>query len=306
MKRRNKDKDSETDAEAITEHEIRATICREHRRGLSNRAIAGGISTIFQKHITVDRVQKVLDDDLKILHKIPQDVLEAAFPSVPNDQLPVAAKDLDLKEALRKTREEHLEKVIDRYSILSSPGNGSVSNNDSFENSGESREVAEEDIQPHIKQQLAMPNDALRYHVFTLRKQGKSYPEIQAETGVDHKVARRWVSDELAVLDIDEFSNRNLAKRMQLERTEALMAAIWPSATRQPTPEFPNQGPDLEATRTALRILERQSKLLGLDSPPKVDIEERVRLIARKNGIDEDEMVSYAVEAIKHKSLPSH
>lgn len=322
--KRAEQEDAKTNADSIQEHEIRSQITREHRRGLTPRAIAGGLSAIHGKEITTEYVNRVLEQDLKRITNLSPDIFQAP----PKGQLHLGAEKDDLKERLRQERmqsnerdlQRHFERVEHFKNFLppqpitpsSSPLPPTSSSQMTINEQGEEYigaeefiEVKEEDINPRLKAALEMPSDALRYYVFKLRKEGKSYIEIQQITGVEQKLARRWVSVELSILDGDELKNRDLARRMQLERTEALLSAVWTQATRQPTEEFPQQGPDLEAARTALRILERQSKLLGLDSPPKVDIEERVRLMARRIGVDEDEVLSYAIETIQHKILPS-
>jgi hypothetical protein len=57
---------------------------------------------------------------------------------------------------------------------------------------------------------------------------------------------------------------------------------------------------DLECIDRALKIEARRAKLLGLDAPEKVDIEWRIRLMARSLGLDEDAAVAEAEREIRH------
>lgn len=298
--------DPQADIAALKEKELRVAVCREYRRGLTQRNIAGGLG------ITPAKVQKILSEDLERLFGMDDESREAYAGYPLHGTATLDAEEQDLKESIRKQRAEQAQYLIDQVEVRGLPPSPEYRSNKGAKPNPEKVQalpytITNFPVEKALVKYSLTPKDqlmALQHKVFTLRKQGKSYQEIEQETGVEPQAARRWVQVQLSVLDNDELHNRDLARRMQLERLDSLLAAVWPSAIRQPTEAAPLLGPDLEAIRTVLRIMERQSKLLGLDSPTKIDIEDRVRRMARAYGYDEDEVVQYTREAIQVRLLP--
>lgn len=291
-------RDKETPPEKLLDQELRAAVCREHRRGLSKKAIAGGLK------ITQHQVEKILEESLNNINGCTDEQYERIVHPSP---LPLIEDDVEERDLALKIRDQRnlrydtlVEQAEDRQP---SPGAPVPPRDESIPTKkNPTTQVLLYADRHHSEQEYW----AKRRHAFKLRKSGKDYLEIAEIIGTSPTEAQKMVRAELGQMSHDEFYERDLARRLHLERLEALLEACWAAATRQPTDEFPLQQPDLEATRTVLRILERESKLLGLDSAPKIDIEERIRIIARRNGIDEDEMVAYATESIRLRLLPEN
>lgn len=81
-------------------------------------------------------------------------------------------------------------------------------------------------------------------------------------------------------------------RRLELSRLDALLLSWWQAALGTPaaagraaTP------PDSQAFANVMRIMERRAKLLGLDKPYEIDIEQLARAAAIALGEDPDEAV---------------
>lgn len=110
-----------------------------------------------------------------------------------------------------------------------------------------------------------------RAFVLELRKSGKSYREIAAETinkfgaaklpnGYDERYAWFDVDTELKRLNSEMSDNAKEVRRLELERLDVLQDTLWPLAI----------GGNLAAIDRILRIAQRRAELLGLDAPTKI------------------------------------
>lgn len=122
-----------------------------------------------------------------------------------------------------------------------------------------------------------------------LRIEGRSYAEIADEMGVSIPTVFQYVAEGLERLTGEEVRNADIARQLHLLRLDALLHAQWSKALAGSS----------EAAQVALRILERQSKLLGLDAPAKVDITHRLRAMAEAEGLDYQELLAEAQDVIK-------
>jgi hypothetical protein len=118
-----------------------------------------------------------------------------------------------------------------------------------------------------------------------LRKTGMSYDAIAAALGYADRsgafnavqtLVRRWQQEPAEEV-----------RKMELERLDAMLFALWPRVLDG----------DGRLADTALRILERRARYLGLDVPTRVDVLTLAREEAARLGVDPDEMVA-AVSAI--------
>lgn len=106
-----------------------------------------------------------------------------------------------------------------------------------------------EDAQLLIKQQ----GEALEY-----RKMGLSYEQIGQKMGVNHQTAWNYVE---AALKKVNHENAKEVKKMELSRLDAMFIKVYGDALRG----------DLGALASALKIMERRAKLLGIDAAIKTD-----------------------------------
>lgn len=92
-----------------------------------------------------------------------------------------------------------------------------------------------------------------------LRRMGKGYIEIAAHLGMSKSQAHRLVRAGLEDARAQIGAEANELKAEELSRLDAMLQGVWPDARKG------GQG----AIDRVLKIMERRSKLLGLDAPEK-------------------------------------
>lgn len=100
-----------------------------------------------------------------------------------------------------------------------------------------------------------------RVRAIKLRITGQTVTTIAEQLGVSKPSACRYVQTALGQLAALQEKDAEQLRTLQRERLDALLAAVWPQA----------QEGDLKAIQTVVKIMERLSKLLGLDAPEKHD-----------------------------------
>jgi hypothetical protein len=101
-----------------------------------------------------------------------------------------------------------------------------------------------------------------RMQALGLRLEGKRYREIGEIMGFSEQRAHKLVTTELSRLNTRRTEQAAELIRLQSERLEALLAAVWPAAAN-------GDGPAIDRV---LAIFQRQAKLHGLDAPSKKEI----------------------------------
>ena len=124
-----------------------------------------------------------------------------------------------------------------------------------------------------------------------LRKAGVSFPAIAKQLGY-RSVASAYDAV-LAALKRTQQEPADEVRRLAVERLDRILFAVWKRAID------PNDPQQFEALDRVLRIEQRRAKLLGLDAPDKVDIEWRIRLMAKSLGLDEEAAVEEAQRVIR-------
>lgn len=129
-----------------------------------------------------------------------------------------------------------------------------------------------------------------RIKAIEMRAAGHSYREIAAALGyrsvasvyetVDRGLAE-WVREPL---------DRMIA--LELLRLDQLIRAYWARAA----------GGDAEAASFVLKVLERRARMLGLDSPKRVDIHALIVEWARENALPVDEVTEIVVGILDRPS----
>lgn len=135
-----------------------------------------------------------------------------------------------------------------------------------------------------------------RAFVLAMRKSGATYDQIAnaaiEQFGTDHlpsgwdkRYAYRDVQAELTSLRTDTAENAEAIRQIEVERLDALLAALWGQARGKRTKDeyIP---PDLQALDRVLKIMERRAKLVGLDKTPS-DGEDREVVIRVVYGAKE-------------------
>lgn len=128
---------------------------------------------------------------------------------------------------------------------------------------------------------------SLRREFLDRRMAGYTILQIAEDMGY----APYYVSRQLRIATrlVDATSELEEQVRIDLGRLETLFQKCWPyAAPHQPEP------PDLEFVTICLKILERKSKLLGLDAPKRIDVRAIVQSWAEREGLDPDDVIDAA------------
>lgn len=98
--------------------------------------------------------------------------------------------------------------------------------------------------------------------VVSLRRQGYTWDSISAEIGYSSPSSSReaFLRASRRVLREDLEDVRNL----ELDRLDIALTAIWPNI----------ESGDIQAINTMLKIMERRSKMLALDAPKRIFVQE--------------------------------
>ncbi len=115
-------------------------------------------------------------------------------------------------------------------------------------------------------------------------KRGKTFRQIAEENDVHPST----VSSDIKAL-VKELQNEGLRhveefRIVQMERIAVAINAIWEHVLRG----------DVASVNTLIRLLERESRLLGLDAPTKIDITAKLAAMARDSGVPEQEAYDIA------------
>jgi hypothetical protein len=96
-----------------------------------------------------------------------------------------------------------------------------------------------------------------------LRKAGQTYAMIGAALGVSDVAARKAVKRAVERLNRLTETDAQEVRRIELERIDALLKAVWPHAT--------GKEPDYRAVEKATKLMERRAALLGIDAPKRIE-----------------------------------
>lgn len=106
--------------------------------------------------------------------------------------------------------------------------------------------------------------------IFKMRQAGVAVGEIAKRFGVSTGVVNKAVNRQLAKLNSEALMAYPEVLRMELERLDSLQAAIWPMTqhrkVRLDDGSEIQVEPDIKAINQVLQIMDRRSKLLGMDN----------------------------------------
>ncbi len=124
-----------------------------------------------------------------------------------------------------------------------------------------------------------------------LRKGGVGFAQIAQQLG--YRTPSGAYDAVRAALKRTEQEPADEVRRIACERLDRLLFAVWKRALDINDPH------QLDCIDRALKIEQRRARLLGLDAPDKIDIEWRIRLMAKSLGLDEEAAVVEAQRVIR-------
>lgn len=130
-----------------------------------------------------------------------------------------------------------------------------------------------------------------KQRAYSLSLAGWNYREISADIGVSPQQVGKYIRGALANTEDLSAAQTTELRQIQYDRIQALFKKIWAKV---------GTGKDLlSAIQTAIRLLEREAKLMGLDAPTKVDISAKVRAMAVEEGFDPDDAIEVAFKEVR-------
>ena len=139
----------------------------------------------------------------------------------------------------------------------------------------------------------------LQKDAFDLRTRAVPYHEIADVLGISESEARKAVKNRLHYLESDELTETALARRLQLEQIELLLRSVMADALGE-------TGLDrltvYKAMDRVMSLMETRAKLLGLNAPQKIDLEQRLVSISVEMKYDLDELKEIASEVVASRA----
>src|SRR5688572_20122555 len=199
--------DPQRDVQRIHNKELRATVVREHRRGITNKNIAGALG------LSMYQVEKIIKEDVQRLLSYTDGTRNGLLGPTVHGEATFDEEAQELREKIRNERNANLDRLVEEAKpkteddpIIPPPPPPEKVVAKPYTVSNFPHEIAPLHYADHVIDQ----KEALKRHAFNLRKQGKSYDEIQEATGASPLDVRRWVNEYLSVLDTDELHNTDL------------------------------------------------------------------------------------------------
>lgn len=127
----------------------------------------------------------------------------------------------------------------------------------------------------------AVELQAQRARILELRLEGYTTAQIATKLSMQEKTVRNNLKAAVAMVDATSYLEE--MQVVTMNRLEHLLRVAWDRATG--TGQFDGE-PDIDWYHAALKVIERQCKLLGMDAPKRVDIALIVEEWAIKNGYD--------------------
>lgn len=120
----------------------------------------------------------------------------------------------------------------------------------------------------------------LRWRAYELKLGGATYRGIANVLKCSTRTAWRYVQEAMAERGKMSVESTESHRRMQLDRIESAVLALWPSVVRG----------DGEAIRNLVRLLSLQSLITGTRSPIRHSFELQLRQLAKESGLPFDEV----------------
>lgn len=118
---------------------------------------------------------------------------------------------------------------------------------------------------------------------------GLSILEISKDMNLTYKTIQDNLKAVVMELDVTRFVEVEMTK--DLTRLENMFRIAYERATGVGG-KTDGQEPDIAWMDTAIKILDRKAKLLGLDAAKKIDIYAMIETWARKEGLDPEDVIT--------------
>jgi len=118
------------------------------------------------------------------------------------------------------------------------------------------------------------------YRIFAMKKAGLGVREIARRFDMTTAAVNKAIQRQLAKMNQEAQLNYSEVLRLELERLDALQSAIWPmTQNRKVTSDDGKEvqiEPEIKAIQQVLSIMDRRTKLLGMDNiNVQMDVQEK-------------------------------
>lgn len=144
----------------------------------------------------------------------------------------------------------------------------------------------------------AIPDPATQKQAFYLRARGVPSDEIAELLGIPESDAERAIMAWSDRLNASEINTTETARRVQLAQLDTTLRALSPHATGVNEDGSPHPL-DLFAVDRYLKVLDQKAKLLGLNAVQRVDINQRLEMIASEGQYDLEDLQELLVEVLR-------
>jgi hypothetical protein len=199
-----------------------------------------------------------------------------------------------VREAIHKVNEQ--EDEIEQQSLLPVLYEGPRQNRSRGPRSGSPppyTQVLTGEVLPGEEEQF------LRRRAFELRKLHWTNYDIAAELGITPTQAAKYARAELQDIQAAELGDASLVRLLQVEQLDMMARAVSERATGVRSDGSRTEDIDLKAQENMLKILKQKADLLGLNAPQRVDIEQRIEIIAKEGGYDIQELREIARDVME-------
>lgn len=135
-----------------------------------------------------------------------------------------------------------------------------------------------------------------RARILELRLEGHTTAQIASKLQMQERTVRNNLRQAVQLVDATSYLEE--MQHVNLMRLEQMIAIHWDKAVAKG--KYDGDDPDLDSGHFILKIIERESKLLGLDAPKRIDVLAMVVDWAERNGFDATDVV----EAVNTGLLP--
>jgi hypothetical protein len=142
----------------------------------------------------------------------------------------------------------------------------------------------------------------MRAHCLKMKKAAVPYEKMAEILGISKEEAQRYSREAIQELQKSEQLNADLERRLMIEQIDQMIAAIHAPATGENLLGY-RVTVVFEAIDRMLKLMKAKADLLGLSSPPAVDIRIKLQSIASESGYDIVDLEEIAREVLQAHKL---
>lgn len=145
--------------------------------------------------------------------------------------------------------------------------------------------------------------EQLRERCLFLRKSMMPYAKMAQILAITEKEARTYTYEAIEQLEKSERMNADLERRLMIEQIDQMIAAIHAPSTGLDIETGSYRSVDYRAIDRMLKLFEKKADLLGLTTPPAIDIRLKLQSLAAEGGYDIVDLEEVAREVLQNHKI---